>query len=129
MPTGERILSESDNDTARVFEYLRQRIIEYAANPKHSLIEAVRKAFASLLDTDPQGKFNLILSNGNVTFALTHWREFHLLRRKKGMGDATLLSTLRLTDNGEWLTFERLPDKRAKMLVFSGPSLLLNTDI
>ncbi|NLX98929.1 MAG: hypothetical protein GXY83_22515 [Rhodopirellula sp.] len=130
VPVGDQMLTESNNDTARVFEFLCQRIIDYAdSNPKHSLIEACRKAFAALLDADPEGSFNLILSNGNVTFALIHWRPFYLLRREKDHGDAALLSTIRLTGDEEWLTFERLPNKRAKMLAFSGPSLLLNVDI
>lgn len=129
VPTGERILTESDNDTARVFEFLQRRIVEYVANPKHSLIEACKKAFGALLDADPEGLFNLILSNGNVTFALTHWRPFYLLRREKAPCDATLVSTIRLTENEEWLPFEHLPNKRAKILVFSGPSLLLNIDV
>lgn len=129
VPADQRILTESDNDTARVFEFLQSRVVEYVANPKHGLMEACKKAFAALLDADPDGLFNLILSNGNLTFALTHWRPFYLLHREKDSGDAALLSTIRLTNNEEWLPFEHLANKRAKMLVFSGPSLLLNTDI
>jgi hypothetical protein len=52
-----------------------------------------------------------------------------LLRRDKAAGDASLISTFRLTRDEEWIQFARLPSARAKMLVFSGPTLALNTDI
>jgi hypothetical protein len=45
------------------------------------LIAACRRAYRSLLDQDPTGKFNLILSNGYLTFAFVHWRDFYLLHR------------------------------------------------
>lgn len=126
----ERLLLESDNDSARVFEYIRREMIRYyASDYRKSLIESCRYAYASLLNEDPQGKYNIILSNGHLSFAFTHHRPFYLLRREKEAGDSAILSTLKLTENEDWVTFEKLPGKKAKMLVFSGPTLIMNGDV
>lgn len=128
VPHDERLLLESDNDSARVFEYLRKRIIGYyLESSRRSLIEGCRQAYSDLLETG--GKFNIILSNGHISFVFIHFRPFYLLNREKQMGDAALLSTLRLTDDEEWIVFNKLRDMKAKMLVFSGPTLVLNGDI
>jgi predicted glutamine amidotransferase len=125
----ERLLPESDNDTARVFEFLRREIIDYyLSRPQRSLIEACRTAFGKLLEADG-GTFNLILSNGYLTFVFIHWRTFYLLHREKIIGDVTLVSTLKLTDDEEWMEIRRLERKKAKLLVFSGHTLVLNGDI
>jgi glutamine amidotransferase len=125
-----RLLLESDNDTARIFEFLRSEIVAYyLSRPKRSLIEACRSAFRKLLETDHQGTFNLILSNGHLTFVFVHWRTFYLLHREKASGDVALVSTLKLTDEEEWVEFKRLEGKEAKLLVFSGPTLAFNGDI
>jgi predicted glutamine amidotransferase len=129
VPRDERLLPESDNDTARVFEFLRREIIDYYLSQRQrSLIEACRSAFGKLLEADG-GDFNLILSNGYLTFVFIHWRPFYLLHREKETGDVALVSTLKLTEEEEWFDFNRLPGKQAKLLVFSGPTLVLNGDI
>ena len=128
VPHDERLLLESDNDSARIFEFLRKRIIEYyLRDSRKSLIEGCRKAYADLLNTD--GEFNNILSNGHISFVFIHHRTFYLLNRDKQMGDAALLSTLRLTDDEEWITVDARQNKEARMLVFSGPTLIFNGDI
>lgn len=128
VPHDERLLVESNNDSARVFEFLRKRIIGYyLENSRRSLIEGCRKAYGDLLERG--GKFNIILSNGYLSFVFIHFRPFYLLSREKQMGDAALLSTLWLTGDEEWTVFNKLQGKNAKMLVFSGPTLVLNGDI
>jgi len=127
-PPHEHLLTDSDSDTPRVFEFLRRRIIEYLASPKKSLIEACRSAYATLLDTDA-GTFNLILSNGHLSFVFIHWRPFYVLERTKDRGDTALVSTLRLTGNEDWQEFHARRSRKAKMLVFSGPTLVLNGDV
>lgn len=128
VPPDERLLRESDNDTARAFEFLRREIMAYLSRPQRSLIEACRTAYTKLLEAD-QGRFNLILSNGHLTFVFIHWRPFYLLHRVKQTGNVALVSTLKLTTEEEWLPFEPLAGKKAKLLVFSGPTLVLNGDI
>jgi predicted glutamine amidotransferase len=131
VPSAERLLADANSDTPRVFEFLRRQIMDYyEARLLPSLIEACRSAFGKLLEFDPQGQFNLILSNGHLTFVFVHWRPFYLLHRPKQTGNVALISTLdELTDHEEWIEVNKLSTKQAKMLVFGGPSLVLNGDI
>jgi predicted glutamine amidotransferase len=55
-----------------------------------------------------------------------HQGRAHVLR---SADPATLLATLRLTDDEEWTLIKELPSKKAKMLVFLGPTLIFNVDI
>lgn len=132
MSGQERLLIDSDSDTPRIFEFLQRRILEYFhAQPTHSLIHACRNAYQELRRFDSVGTYNIILSNGHLTFVFVDWREFYLLHREKSSGDTALLSTVKLTDKEEWLTIRCHKDqgKVAKMLVFSGPTLVFNGDI
>jgi predicted glutamine amidotransferase len=129
VPSNRRELTDADCDSARVFEYLRDRIEEYFDNhPTHSLIEACGRAFGSLLGAN-DGKFNIILTNGFLSFALVHWRTFYLLQRTKSLGNAAILSTRQLTDCERWVEFNNRTVGGARMLVFSGNSLIVNNSI
>ena len=105
-----------------------QIIQNFLSSPKKSLIESCRKAYDSLLQTD-SGKFNIILTNGHITFVFIHWRPFYVLHREKDSGDVALVSTIQLSRQEEWVEFNHQANKRARMLVFNGPTLLLNGDI
>ena len=130
VPRGEHLLFNSDNDSARVFEFMRKKLINYyLSDYKKSLIEGCRQAYQDLLEKDPAGKYNIILSNGYISFVFIHHRPFYFLRREKSTGETALLSTLRLTDHEEWVEFDKRPNKKAKMLVLSGPNLLMNGDV
>lgn len=130
VPPDEQILVDATNDTPRIFEFLRSKMIDYClSKPKRSLIESCRSAYTDLLRKDPQGTFNLILSNGYLSFVFIHWRAFYLLQREKGTGNVAIISTIRLNDDEEWLKFDKLSGKKAKMLVFCGPDLVFNGDI
>jgi len=129
VPPDERLLVDSDSDTPRVFEFLRRKIIQgYRSSPKTSLIESCRKAYHALLEANP-GKFNIILTNGQISFVFIHFRSFYVLHREKEAGDVALVSTLKLTAEEEWVKFDVKQGKKAKMLVFNGPMLILNGDI
>lgn len=130
IPFDERLLLESDNDSARIFEFLRQRIISYyLSGHKRSLIEGCRSAYTDLLNADPNGSFNVMLTNGYISFVFIHWRPFYLLNREKDAGDTALLSTIKLTENEDWIEINPQPRKKARMLVFSGPTLIYNGGI
>ena len=125
----DRILTESTCDSARVFEFLRARIVEYmAAGPLKSLICAVRRAYEELLGMD-NGSFNVLLSNGHLSFACLHHRQFYLVQRSKELGNTVLLSTLKLNDHERWQRVGVVRSYAAKMLVFSGHTLIYNGDI
>lgn len=126
VPESERLLINSNNDSARAFEYLRKKIIHYyCSDPGRSLSEAVRHAYTQLLTDDPQGTYNIILSNGYLTWCFVHWRPFYALRREKTPGDVTIVSTIKLNNNEEWYEFHP-PDDKARMLVYSGDSLIMH---
>ncbi|MHB8277748.1 MAG: class II glutamine amidotransferase [Candidatus Humimicrobiaceae bacterium] len=122
------LLKDSTTDSARVFEFMRKNIIDYSSvDPKHSLIEACRNSYSKLLKTDPSGTYNIILSNGYISFVFIHWRKFYMLDREKDTGNALLISTIKLTENEEWIEFENR--QKARMLVFNGPTLIFNGNI
>ncbi|NMC99834.1 MAG: hypothetical protein GYA62_08950, partial [Bacteroidales bacterium] len=100
----------------------------FLADSKKSLIESCRKAYRKLLEKD-SGKFNLILTNGYLSFVFIHWRPFYLLNREKISGDVALISTIKLTRDEEWIEFNPVNGKVAKMLVFNGNTLIFNGDI
>jgi predicted glutamine amidotransferase len=126
----ERLLLESTNDSARAFEYLRKEIISYyCSDPKKSLNEAVRNAYSLLLQSDPDGLYNIILTNGYLSWCFIHWRPFYLLSREKDPGNVSIISTIKLNENEEWTEINKISSKKAKMLVFSGHSILMNGDI
>lgn len=127
VPPDRRLIRESTNDSPRVFEFLREHIISYySQDARKSLITACKKAYASLLTADPNGKLNIILSNGYLSFAFIHWRPFYLLHREKEQSDVALLSTLKLSEE-DWIEFNCPDTPAAKMLVLSGPTLIWNS--
>lgn len=130
VPHNERLLLNSTNDSARAFELLRREIISYyLRDHKKSLIEAVRHAYANLLDGDTRGGYNIILSNGYLTWCFVHHRTFYMLNREKEPGNVAIVSTLKLNRDEDWFEFNVPNGKRAKMLVFSGHSLIWNGDV
>lgn len=85
IPHEERLLVESDNDSATVFEFMRRRTMDYCLQDhRKSLIEGCRATYSDLLEADPEGKFNIIISNGYLSFVFIHWRPFYILNREKG---------------------------------------------
>lgn len=120
-----RLLLEATVDTARVFEFIRHELVGWLEDqPTRSLVGGVRRAFRRLLQADPDGSYNLLLSNGDVTFALVHWRPFYLLRREKEPDGVLLLSTLQLTEGEPWQEIGL--DRGPRLLIVSGDRLLLN---
>lgn len=129
IPPNEQLLVRSTNDSARTFEYLRKEIIQYCSTDnKKSLIFGVKNAFTKLLQNDPEGLYNIILSNGYLTWCLVHWRPFYLLKREKDPGNVSIISTIQVSTQEEYTTFVA-DSSIAKMLVFSGHSLVHNGDI
>lgn len=129
-----RILTESKNDSPRVFEFLRYEIINYISiNYKRSLVNAIRYAFKKLLELDKKGTLNIVLTNGSLTFVLAHWRDFYLFESEKEMGNIIKLSTINVdishAIDSNKRKFKKLSNKKAKFLVFSGHSLIINGDI
>jgi predicted glutamine amidotransferase len=127
IPIEERLLVENNNDSARVFEFIRLRIIDYyLSNSNQSQIEGCRKAYVDLLEIDPIGGFNIILSNGYLNYVFIHFRPFYILNREKDSSDTINISTMKLTNDEEWLEIRPCSSKKARMLVFAGQTLIYN---
>jgi len=62
----------------------------------------------------------------NPTFPL--YRK-EAIKKIKDSGDVALISTIKLTNDEEWIEFNPSQGKKAKMLVFCGPTLIFNGDV
>lgn len=134
IPRQERLLLESNSDTPRIFEFLRKEIINlYLSDTDESLINACSGAFRKLLLHDPYGSFNIIMSNGYLSFVFVHWRPFYILAREKTSGDVAFVTTIeRLTrqlSQEEWKKIDCIGESGAVMLVFSGPTLAYREEV
>ena len=88
---------EGDNDSARTFSFMMDRIGEYLREGRfRGIYPAVKRATRELLETY-SGTLNYLLSDSNALFAFYNHRRMYMLRREKEYGGAILISTQRLT--------------------------------
>jgi len=133
--SGARIEGTESHDSPRIFEYLRDRILEYLrARPTRRLFGAVRRATQRLLREYPDGTFNFLLTNGNVLFAHVDRRHprnraLYVLRREKGDRLALLVTTVPNLTSEDWVSFAPTGRHRRKLLMISDGELLYNGDI
>ncbi len=88
--TGKRI-TEATNDSARLFEFLRDEIVKsYSASniQPQELYRVVENAVISLFESY-SGNYNFLLGTNSMLFAFSHYRPFWILRRIKEQGDFT----------------------------------------
>ena len=130
-----RIVGTEGLDSPRIFEYLRDHILDYLrSNRKGSLFGAVKSATEKLLEEYPQGTFNFLLTNGDVLFAHVDKMHFknkalYVLRREKGNGVALLVTTIPDLTGENWIKFHPIRNYRGKLLMISEGELLYNGDI
>lgn len=113
-------LTEATNDSARIFEFLRDRIVESSAGSgPPELFSCVSHAALALLDRYSEGGFNLVLAGRSALFVLVHWRPFWLLQREKSAADALLMTTIEdgLTDEEPWVPIGDAQRDRADLLL------------
>jgi len=99
---------DATNDSARVFEYLRDRILKrYAPSGPgaRSLFGALTDATLELINEydSPDGRgdnFNYVLCDGQLLFVFMHHRPFYMLHRAKERADALILTTCGGEDGG-----------------------------
>jgi len=131
---GERIEGTECLDSPRIFEYLRDHILNYLERKrKGSLFGAVRFATEKLMREHPRGTFNFLLTNGDVLFA--HVDKMHSrnrilygLRREKGIDVAFLVTTIPNLTDETWMEFRPTGNYRGKLLMISEGELLYNGD-
>jgi predicted glutamine amidotransferase len=130
-------VESATTDSARIFEYLRDRIIAYyqvSADPPTSLFGVVSAAILDLLNTydamEPlSDNFNLVLATGQLIFVFMHHRPFYVLQRPKSGSDALIITTCEggLTDGEEWVRLKDT-DKGYGILYSISDELIVNCE-
>jgi len=88
---------DGENDSARVFSFMMDRIMEYMREGRfRGIYPAVKHATRELLE-NYSGSLNYLLSDSNALFAFCNYRRMYMLKREKEYGGAILISTQRLT--------------------------------
>ena len=96
---------DATNDSARIFEYLRDRLLSHckpAAQDGVPLFRAVAAAVRDLINAynceDPlNDNFNFLLCNGSALFVFMHYRPFFVRCQHKAEGDALVMTCLLYT--------------------------------
>jgi predicted glutamine amidotransferase len=130
-------IEESTTDSARIFEYLRDRIItkyQVSSDTPRSLFGVVADAILDLLNTydsmEPlSDNFNLVLCTSRLLFVFMHHRPFYVLQRPKIGSDALIITTCEdgLTDGEEWVRFND-NDKTYGILYNISDELIVNSE-
>ncbi|MFC1453434.1 class II glutamine amidotransferase, partial [Verrucomicrobiota bacterium] len=126
---------EATNDSARIFEFLRDRILEgqnTAAPATAPLFRTVRDASLALInDYDAENEtFNFVLCDGHVMFIFMHHRPFYMLHRAKTAADALILTTCGdedgggLTDGENWVEVNDSDRSYGTLMMVCGDSVL-----
>ena len=117
----------AQSDSARTFEFLRDRISSYLRSPPRvlpTLFEAIHQSTAQLIEEYP-GDYNYFLTNGWVLFAFTNHRQFLILKRSKKLEGGLMLTTLaRGLSDERWLRLAKSTNKRGLLLMISGTDVI-----
>ncbi|RLB04277.1 MAG: hypothetical protein DRG83_05160 [Deltaproteobacteria bacterium] len=116
--------------TARIFEYLRDRIVEiFNVNPYISFLQALRNAIMKINAEFP-GCYAFFLANESVLYSFHNFRPLVILKESEKIGNVLIVTSIEegLTDKG-W--HEMSPKKGAigKLLIIAGPDLLYSEDV
>jgi predicted glutamine amidotransferase len=117
----------AQSDSARTFEFLRDRMTSYFHSPPQpipTLFKAVHLCTAQLLEEYP-GNYNYLLTNGWVTFAFTNHRRFMMLRGSRKLEGGLMLTTLKrgLSDEN-WMRIARSTNRQGLLLMISGTDII-----
>lgn len=118
------------SDSARTFEFLRDYLTDAEprrANTPFAVI--LREALVRLLQGYP-GKYNFLLTNGQVIWAFTNHRQFMLLKGSEKLEDALLLTTIEEGLSREkWLRLAAPEGSAGRLLLIAGGDLVLSDDL
>ncbi|HVO82875.1 MAG TPA: class II glutamine amidotransferase [Syntrophobacteria bacterium] len=119
------------SDSARAFEFLRDRLASYCGTyaAPLPLFDHVCEATARLISEYP-GEYNYLLSNGSAIFAFTNHRQFMLLKGSRQLKGCLLLTTLAegLSDE-RWLRMARPSSAQGLMLALSGTDVVVQRSL
>lgn len=124
-------IEDAISDSARVFEYLRDSLLNHYKNLNEplNLFEAIKQSIAQMLEAYP-GEYNFLLSNGHLLFAFTNHRQFMFMKGSKKLKGAFLLTTLQrgLTQE-KWLRVAKATNRQGLLLAISGNDVILHQSI
>jgi predicted glutamine amidotransferase len=111
------------SDSARIFEYLRDQLVLYyetRGSTASSLFDALLRGTGEMIDKH-HGKYNYLLTNGQILFAFSNHRQFMLLRSSRKLERALLLTTIEqgLSDE-KWMKVSREKDSLGVLLAIVG---------
>ncbi|MBW2643114.1 MAG: class II glutamine amidotransferase [Deltaproteobacteria bacterium] len=128
--TTEEPYLSADVYTARIFEYLRDRmIILHNQNPYISLYMALRISIQKLVSDYP-GEYAFFLANESVLFAFCNYRQLMLLKESESMGDILLITSIKEgLSQSQWQQIVPDPQSYGELLVIAGPDVLYAGDV
>jgi glutamine amidotransferase len=125
-----RPVLEAASDSARAFEFLRDRFQEAAPRRSSgSFYQVLRESLARLIREYP-GEYNFLLTNGRVLWVFTNHRQMLLLKGSSRLEDVLLLTTIEEGLSREnWQKITAAPGTWGKILLIAGGDLLLTADL
>jgi predicted glutamine amidotransferase len=124
------LVLEAASDSARAFEFLRDRFLEAEPRRTQTPFLAVLREGLDRLLRDYPGQYNFLLTNGQIIWAFTNHRQFLLLKGSRKLEEALLLTTI---DEGlspeAWERFAAGEGGRGKLLLLAGGDLILQVDL
>jgi predicted glutamine amidotransferase len=122
----------AQSDSARTFEYLRDRISHYFHSPPQplpTLFETIYRSTGQLLEDYP-GNYNYLLTNGWVLFAFTNHRQFMILKGSKKLEGGLMLTTLeRGLSDENWMRVAKSTNRQGLLLMISGTDIIYRETI
>jgi predicted glutamine amidotransferase len=122
----------AQSDSARAFEYLRDRMTSHFHSPPHplpTLFEAIYQSTAQLLQDYP-GNYNYLLTNGWVLFAFTNHRQFLILKKSRKLEGGLMLTTLeRGLSDENWMRVAKSTNRQGLLLMISGTDIIFRQPI
>lgn len=116
---------DSDVPSARVFEFLRDHMVQCRLeNPYFDLLTVLSMATRSLTERYP-GHYNYFLANESVLFAFFNYRQLVMLKEHDSLGNILLLTSLEDgLSNEVWRHIGLEGDSAGKFVVIAGAELL-----
>jgi predicted glutamine amidotransferase len=128
--TTEKPRLAADVYTARIFEFLRDRmVLLHNQNPYISSYMALRISIEKLVSDYP-GEYSFFLANESVLFAFCNYRQLMLLKESQSMGDILLITSIKEgLSQSKWQQIVPDPQSLGELLVIAGPDVLYAGDV
>jgi len=118
------------SDSARAFEFLRDFFLKAEPRRPSTTFDAILQEALMLLVQRYPGEYNFLLTNGQVIWAFTNYRQFFLLKGSERLEDALLLTTIEEGLSPEnWLRLAAGEGSLGRLLVIAGGDLILTVDL